>query len=472
MDHIVWIPVILSAIQIILLGLLFARLKDRNGMNAQMERSFERTEKLIRDEGERSRNTIDQKEQQSRMELAKTLEGLGQSVSDKLMKMNAQIVEMDRANRQSLIESLRSFEGQFSENVNAFNQLQREKFEDLSVKQEQMMNTTERRLDSVREVMETKIRELQLQNDAKLEEMRKTVDEKLHQTLETRLGESFKQVSDRLEQVHKGLGEMQTLAAGVGDLKKVLSNVKTRGVLGEYQLENLLEQFLAPNQYEKNVATRPNSRERVEFAILMPGNDDVRTNLRLPIDAKFPTEDYLKLIEAYEQGNLSAIEQSKKQLMANIRKFAKDISEKYVEPPYTTDFGLLYLPFEGLYAEVLRMGMFESIQREYRVSIVGPTTISAFLNSLQMGFRTLAIQTRTSEVWELLGAVKTEFGKFGDVLEKTKKKLAEAGNVIEQAEVRSRAIERRLRDVQQLPNGETERVLEGSEEVSEDSGKE
>jgi len=468
LDLVILIPVILGTVQIILLGMLFFRAKDRNGMDSQMERSVERTEKLIRDEGERSRSAFDQKEQQSRMELAKTLEGLGQSVSDKLMKMSGQIVEMDRANRQSLIESLRSFEGQFSENVKAFNQLQREKFGDLSVKQEQMMNTTERRLDSVREVMETKIRELQQQNDAKLEEMRKTVDEKLHQTLETRLGESFKQVSDRLEQVHKGLGEMQTLAAGVGDLKKVLSNVKTRGVLGEYQLENLLEQFLAPNQYEKNVATRPNSRERVEFAIRMPGNDETRSDLRLPIDAKFPTEDYLKLIEAYEQGNLPAIDQSKKQLMANIKKFAKDISEKYVEPPYTTDFGLLYLPFEGLYAEVLRMGMFEIIQREYRVSIVGPTTISAFLNSLQMGFRTLAIQKRTSEVWELLGAVKTEFGKFGDVLEKTKKKLAEAGNVIEQAEVRSRAIERRLRDVQQLPNGETGRVLEGSEELSED----
>lgn len=297
-------------------------------------------------------------------------------------------------------------------------------------------------------------------NTAKLEDMRKTVDEKLQSTLEKRLGESFKLVSERLEQVHKGLGEMQNLAAGVGDLKKALTNVKTRGVMGEYQLEFILEQLLTPDQYRKNVSTRPDSKSFVEFAIVLPGRDDSGESVLLPIDAKFPTEDYNALQEAYEKAEPALIDKFRKQISARIVSSARDIRDKYLEPPYTTDFGIMFLPIEGLFAEVLREpGLMETLQRDYHVTITGPTTLSAFLNSLQMGFRTLAIQKRSSEVWKILAAVKTEFGRFGDVLEKTRKKLEEASSVIEGAGVRSRAIERKLRDVQQLPVAEAQGLL-------------
>ncbi len=297
-------------------------------------------------------------------------------------------------------------------------------------------------------------------NTAKLEEMRKTVDEKLQSTLEKRLGDSFKLVSERLEQVHKGLGEMQSLAAGVGDLKKALTNVKTRGVMGEYQLEFILEQLLTPDQYRKNVKPRPDSRNSVEFAIVLPGKDDEQGSVLLPIDAKFPIEDYTALQDAYEKGDTALIEKYRKQISTRIMNCAKDIHDKYLEPPYTTDFGIMFLPIEGLFAEVLREpGLMETLQRDYHVTITGPTTLSAFLNSLQMGFRTLAIQKRSSEVWKILAAVKTEFGKFGDVLEKTQKKLLEASNVIDTAGQRSRAIERKLRDVQQMPAVEAQGLL-------------
>ncbi len=476
-----WVPIILSAIQIVLIIGLFVRSKPvdtgfeeieaLNRKSEELEKGLNRIESQIRDEADRIKDSIDKKEMDSRMELLQTLQSFGKitgekietvsrMIDEKMGSMADKIVQMDKDNQKSLLDSLLSFENRFAENVKSFNDLQREKFGDLSLKQEQMVLTTEKKLDSVRDTMETKIADLQKQNDAKLEEMRKTVDEKLHQTLETRLGESFKQVSERLEQVHKGLGEMQTLATGVGDLKKALSNVKIRGVLGEYQLENLLEQFLSPEQYAKNIPTRPGSNERVEFAICMPGNFKDAQTLWLPIDAKFPIEDYMKLVEAYESGNPSAIEDFKKQLINRVKLSAKDIHSKYIEPPYTTDFGIMFLPFEGLYAEVLRLGVFETIQRDYKVTITGPTTLSAFLNSLQMGFRTLAIQKRSSEVWEVLGAVKTEFGKFRDILEKTKKKLNEATDVIESAGVRSRAIERKLRNVQELPQGDSEKVLD------------
>jgi DNA recombination protein RmuC len=291
--------------------------------------------------------------------------------------------------------------------------------------------------------------------------MRATVDEKLQTTLEKRLGESFKQVSDRLELVHQGLGEMQTLASGVGDLKKVLSNVKSKGVLGEYQLENILDQLLTPSQYARNVKTKAGSNANVEFAIKLPGREDKNTEVWLPVDAKFPTEDFQNLMEAYEMGNIEKIAEHKKLMAARIKLFAKDINEKYIDPPNTTDFALMFLPFEGLYAEVLRIaGLFEDIQRVYKVVITGPTTISAFLNSLQMGFRTLAIEKRSSEVWELLGAIKTEFSNFGSILEKTHKKLQEASNVIDQASTRSRAIERKLKNVQELPKADSMKLID------------
>jgi DNA recombination protein RmuC len=317
--------------------------------------------------------------------------------------------------------------------------------EDLS----RLSDTVERRL-------------LRIQDDSaqKLDEMRRTVDEKLQGTLEKRLGESFRLVSERLEQVHKGLGEMQSLASGVGDLKRVMSNVKTRGTWGEIQLGSLLEQILSPDQYEKNVRTRPGSSAHVEYAIKFPGNGEDGGCVYLPIDAKFPVEDYQRLVEAQEHADPIAAESAGKQLEARVRASAREIADKYVAPPATTDFALLFLPTEGLYAEVVRRtDLVELLQRESRVVVAGPTTLAALLNSLQMGFRTLAIQKRSSEVWEVLGAIKTEFSKFGDVMVKVQKKLAEAGSVIEQAQTRTRVIERKLKQVEAMPGQEAEKLL-------------
>jgi DNA recombination protein RmuC len=302
-----------------------------------------------------------------------------------------------------------------------------------------------------RDTLEQQLGRMQQDNAAKLEQMRQTVDEKLQSTLDKRLSESFKQVSDRLELVHKGLGEMQTLAAGVGDLKRVLSNVKTRGVFGETQLAALLEQVMAPEQYEKNVATRPGSNARVEFAIKLPGRDGSGP-VFLPIDAKFPQEDYQRLQAAQESGDLLAAESAGKALEARVKFEARSIADKYLEPPNTTDFAILYLPFEGLFAEVLRRpGLFDHIQREWRITVCGPTNLLAYLNALQMGFRTLAIEKQSSEVWKVLGTVKSEFGKFAEVLANTKRQLQTVANTIDQAEVRTRQIERKLKDVEVLP---------------------
>ena len=316
----------------------------------------------------------------------------------------------------------------------------------------------DRRSAELRQTLEQRLTELQQGNEAKLEQMRATVDEKLHATLETRLGESFKQVSDRLEQVHAGLGEMRTLATGVGDLKRVLGNVRTRGVLGEAQLAAILDELLTVDQYATNVAIRPGSNERVEFAVKLPGTGEAP--VWLPIDAKFPREDYERLLDAQERADVEAAAVAGNALEQRIRMEAKKIAEKYVAPPHSTDFAVLFLPTEGLYAEVLRRpGLFESVQREHRIVIAGPTTLGALLNSLRMGFRTLAIEKRSSEVWQVLGAVRTEFGKFGEVLAKTKKKLDEASNVIDSAGVRSRAITRRLRDVEAMDVETTKRLL-------------
>jgi DNA recombination protein RmuC len=324
----------------------------------------------------------------------------------------------------------------------------------LNMQKEQNIATTTRH-DQLRETLEKKMADMQTGNERKLDEMRATVDEKLQKTLEIRLGESFKLVSERLEAVHKGLGDMQQLATGVGDLKRVLTNVKSRGVLGEYQLESILEQILTIDQYGRNVKTKEGSNALVEFAIKLPGRGDKDKPVWLPIDSKFPKEDFESLMDAYDQVLPDLIEECRKSFVKGIRKCAVDISSKYVDPPNTTDFAILFLPFESLYAEVLRTpGLFESLQREHKIIITGPTTLSALLNSLQMGFRTLAIERRSGEVWQLLGAVKTEFGNFGGILEKTQKKLQEASNVIEQAGVRSRAIEKKLRAVQELPKEE------------------
>lgn len=332
----------------------------------------------------------------------------------------------------------------------------------------QLVEANDRRFAEVRATLEARLKDIEANNATKLEEMRRTVDEKLHATLEQRLGESFKLVSDRLEQVHRGLGEMQTLAAGVGDLKKVLTNVKTRGTWGEVQLETLLEQILTPDQYAKNVATVPKSGERVEFAIKLPGRGNGGNGngeapaapVWLPIDAKFPREDYERLIDAQERADPVAVEEAARALDARVRNEARTIAEKYVAPPHTTDFALLFLPTEGLYAEVLRRpGLTDQLQRDFRVTIAGPTTLTALLNSLQMGFRTLAIEKRSSEVWQVLGAVKTEFGKFGDVLAKTKSQLETVTRSIESAERRTRVMTSKLREVEALPGEQAEGFL-------------
>jgi DNA recombination protein RmuC len=310
------------------------------------------------------------------------------------------------------------------------------------------------------QTVEMRLAKLQEDNGQRLEQMRQTVDEKLQGTLEKRLGESFKLVSERLEQVHKGLGEMQTLALGVGDLKKVLTNVKTRGIWGEVQLGNLLEQMLTSDQYLANVACRPGSAERVEYVVRMPGRGDSDEEVWLPIDAKFPREDYERLLDAADRADAQGVEEASRALEDRVKKCAKDIAQKYVNPPRTTDFAILFLPTEGLYAEVLRRpGLADQLQRDWRVNLCGPTTLGALLNSLQMGFRSLAIQKRSSEVWQVLGAVKTEFGKYGEVLDKVQKKLTEASNTIDEVSRRKRVIDSKLRSVDALEAGAAQLLL-------------
>ncbi len=344
-----------------------------------------------------------------------------------------------KENRTELATSLKAFQETFDKNVKSFNDLQREKFDQLEVRQNNLVQSTEKRLD----------------------QMRETVEEKLQKTLNERLGQSFKSVGEQLEAVQKGLGEMQVLAKDVGGLKKVLSNVKHRGGLGEIQLEMLLEQILAPEQYEANVATKQGSGERVEFAIKLPGRDDNYSVVYLPIDAKFPKDAYEQLVDAYESADPLSIEVANKNIESVIRKMAKDIRDKYLDPPNTTDFGVMFLPFEGIYAEVIRRSqLMEQLHREYNIIVTGPTTLAAILNSLQMGFRTLALQKRSSEVWTILGAVKTEFGKFGDMLQKAKKNIDQAGNNIDTLiGTRTNAINRKLRDVEALPSDDSQKIL-------------
>jgi DNA recombination protein RmuC len=381
----------------------------------------------------------------------------------------AKLVETNQANasqlREALTAALKGFNDSLLKSMADATAQQGRQLEDFAAQLAKLTETNEKKLEELRAALEAKLGQIQADNAAKLEEMRKTVDEKLQGTLERRLGESFKLVSERLELVHKGLGEMQSLASGVGDLKKVLTNVKTRGTWGEFQLANLLEQLLTPEQYATNVATKHGSNERVEFALKLPGRDeDNGKEVWLPIDAKFPKEDYERLIDAAERADPVAVEEAGKQLELRIRLEAKDIRDKYLDPPHTTDFAILFLPTEGLYAEALRRpGLADGLQRECRVVIAGPTTLAAMLNALQMGFRTLAIQRRSSEVWAVLGAVKTEFGKFGDVIGKVQKKLQEASNVIDDAARRSRTIERKLRTVQELPADKAAALLDEPE---------
>lgn len=345
--------------------------------------------------------------------------------------------------------------------INAISTSNKDSLEVFSNQLMQLTKLNEQKLESIRNTLEDRMYKLQSDNNEKLEKMRATVEEKLQDTLEKRLSDSFKIVSDRLEQVHKGLGEMQNLAVGVGDLKKVLTNVKTRGTWGEVQLDILMEQILTAEQYEKNVAVQPNTQDRVEFAIKLPNKDDDKTHIWLPIDAKFPMEDYQRLVASYEKGDLAEIEENSKLLDQTIKKAAKLISEKYIAPPYTTDFAIMFLPVEALYAEVLRRpGLIEFLQKEHRVIITSPTTILAIMNSLQMGFRTLAIQKRSSEVWKVLATVKSEFVKFAGILDKTKQKLDQASKVIGDAETRTRVIQRHLKNVESLNSPQNDNQLE------------
>ena len=392
------------------------------------------------------------------------------------------ISESARGGRQELIQTLGTFQQSLvqqsaeatrtqNSQMDAFAQqlslLQKTLSDTLSLQVQQLSETNARRLTEMRGTLETQLAQLQLNNAAKLDEMRQTVDEKLQTTLQARLGESFKQVADRLEQVHKGLGEMNTLAQGVGDLKHLLTNVKTRGMFGEAQLASLLEQVMAPDQYAAQHATRPGSKNRVDFAIKLPGRSEDGQPVWLPIDAKFPNEDYERLLEAQSKADALQAELCSKALEARVRLEAKSITEKYVEPPYTTDFAILFLPTEGLYAEVLRRpGLIESLQRDFRVTLAGPTTLMAMLNSLQMGFRTLALEKRSSEVWQVLGAVKTEFGKFGDVLAKVKEQTQSVLNTLDKAQTRSNVMHRALRQVEALPEGQVPGLLPNEAEDS------
>ena len=366
----------------------------------------------------------------NREELAKNLQENRKELTQSIDQLNETLIRKAKEDREELRITLKDFQASFSKNVETFNNLQKEKFDQMKSKQDEMIKTTELRL----------------------ERMRETVDEKLHKTLEERLGKSFEMVTKQLLVVQKGLGEMQNIASGVGDLKKVLSNVKTRGVLGEIQLGNILEEIMTPDQYATNVKTKQDSDALVEFAIKLPGRGTSDRAVFLPIDAKFPQEDYVRLQNAYEAGDAVAVELSKKALLQAVKRFAKDIASKYIDPPHTTDFGIMFLPVEGLFAEVVRQpDMIAMLQREHKIVVTGPTTLAAMLNSLQMGFKTLAIQKRSSEVWNVLAAVKKEFNSFGGVLEKAQKKINEANKEIENlVGTRTRMMQSKLKNVEQL----------------------
>ena len=392
-----------------------------------------------------------------------TSEILKSNIEDEFKRNREETGQNSKLVREEVGNSVKLMGDQLSNRIRDISERQKDQLELIEDRLKSLTKTNEDKFEKLNEQVSEKLNDISEKNEKKLEEMRVTVDEKLHSTLEKRLGESFKLVSDRLDLVHKGLGEMQTLAAGVGDLKKVLSNVKDRGTWGEFQLGTLLEQILTLDQYSKNVKTKQGSNALVEFAIKLPGKNELKDDIVwLPIDAKFPLEDYQRLVEAREKADLYLIDESIKKLERSIKDAAKDISSKYLDPPNTTDFAFMFLPIESLYAEVLNIpGLFDTIQREYKVTIAGPTNFVAVLNSLQMGFKTLSIEKRSSEVWKLLSVVKTEFSKFGDILENTQKKLDLASKSIGEATVKTRTIERKLRNVHELPSNENQIELLG-----------
>jgi DNA recombination protein RmuC len=422
------------------------------------QEDLRRLDTLLREEFGRSREAAAAEARALRDETARALRDLGE-VSGRGV---GQLGEAQREQLRLFSERLEALTRSLAEGA----ALQRA---ELATSQTRLSESVKGQLESIRASVSCELEKVRAENAAKLEEMRKTVDEKLHDTLEKRLGESFALVSRRLEDVAKGLGEMQQLAAGVGDLKNVLTNVKSRGTWGEFQLGALLAEILTPDQYAANVKTNPRSSELVEFAVRLPGRSDETGPVWLPIDAKFPKEDYERLQAAADRADKEAVEQALKGLERRIKDSAKDIHDKYLAPPYTTDFGILFLPTEGLYAEVLRRpGLVDELQRTYRVSVAGPTTLTALLNSLQMGFRTLAIEKRSSEVWRVLGAVKSEFLKFGEVFERVQRKIEDADKILKSAEIRTRAMNRKLRAVEALPEVEALQQLDLGSEAEEE----
>lgn len=486
MIEILLITLIILAILNIVIGLkkkvsfdIKPQLKEIEESILKFDTTLERTEKSIKDEFQRNRAETSETSKTNREELTKSLNIFGEQFSKNVKEINTllnekfevqnkqqiefnrQTVESTKENRDELSKSLKAFEDNFSENIKNLNDLLRQNFGDFNKQQINLNKQATENIKNVEKTIEKNLKSIREDNTIQLNEMRKTVDEKLQTTLEKRLGESFKQVSDRLEQVHKGLGEMQNIATGVGDLKKVLSNVKTRGVLGEYQLENILEQILTPDQYAKNVATKKGSQANVEFALKLPGKEAGK-EVWLPIDSKFPIEDYDRLLDAFDKGEKEGIESAQKVLLKKIESFAKSISEKYIDPPHTTDFCIMFLPVESLYAEVLRHpGLFEILQRKYKITVTGPTTLSALLSSLQMGFRTLAVQKRSSEVWDILKAVKFEFKEFSGVLTKVHKQLNTASGTLDTLRTtRTNVMERKLKDVETFTALESKEILE------------
>jgi len=396
------------------------------------------------------------------------LDKISNSMKDEFQRNREESSKVAKDNRDELQKSLELFDIRLSGNIKDFNETQRINFESSVTRAKEQSQNIESRLEKMRETIENKLKEIQTDNSVKLEQMRETVNEKLQETLNTRISESFKMVTDQLEQVYKGLGDMQKLAVGVGDLKRVLSNVKTRGIMGEIQLGSILEQYLSPEQFVKNVIVKPGTKESVEFAIKLPGNENPDEPVLLAIDSKFPIEDYQRMIEIYENiadYTKEEIIKVEKAFDASVVKSAKTIYQKYISPPVTTNFAIMFVPTEGLYAQILtRTGLFELVQRDFNVTVVGPSNLVAFLSSLQMGFRTLAVQKRSNEVWQILGAVKTEFEGFEKVLEKAQNQIISAsGNIEKLVGTRSRAIKRKLRNIQELPASEAARILESNE---------
>jgi DNA recombination protein RmuC len=461
-DILLIILIVTVALALLLQIAMLLRGRSDAGTNAKLDALKDdsaRIERTVREEQRAGREELQQGFDRFRGHLGEQFGGMSQQQAERIdgfgQRLNLLTERTDNGLQslaQRLAEDARKSREETTLALNHFGEQQQQRLAALAAEHE-------KRMGEVRATLEAKLGAIQQDNAAKLEQMRATVDEKLQSTLETRLGQSFQLVSDRLEAVQRGLGEMQALATGVGDLKRVLGNVKKRGIFGEVQLGALLEDMLTIEQYSANVITVPGSNDRVEFAIRMPGQAEGE-HVYLPIDAKFPVEDYQRLLDAQENADLDAAVRAGNALEARVREEAKRIASKYVAPPHTTDFAVLFLPTEGLYAEVIRRpGLFEKLQREHRVTVAGPTTLSALLNSLQMGFRTLAIAKRSSEVWSILGAVKTEFSKFGDVLDKVKKKLDEAGKHIDATGIRTRAIERKLRGVEVLSGEVTQQLL-------------